>query len=222
MKWFDAQTGVVGSFGGIHRTTNGGATWSLVIPEEVASLSFRNGTEGYAASIFNRAVWRTEDAGVSWERIDLPWTIGPSAVAAMPGGFVGCGVSSVLLGANVLDPAAIDAPGAPDAHDILLVGDLGEGVRVRAASRLATSGTVRLVIDARTASAPEIGLCGSVLDLAGRKVAELSIHPVASSVWEAVWDGNRHGAGTAAPGVYFLLLERGGRRGAVKCTRLPW
>jgi photosystem II stability/assembly factor-like uncharacterized protein len=221
MKWFDAQTGLIGSFGGVHRTTNAGSSWSRVMPEEASSLSFLNATEGYATSLFDRAVWRTEDAGMSWERLDLPWSLGPNAVAAIPGGFVGCGAASVLLGARVLDPAATGSPVDPRARGSLLAGDLGNGVSVRAASRLATDGPIRLVIDARSAPVPAAGVLGSVLDLEGRRVAALAMRPLGPAVWEAVWDGKGRRGGDAAPGVYFLALERGGRRGAVKCVRLP-
>ncbi len=217
MHWFDAATGLVTSFAGIHRTTNGGATWTRVNAEGNLDLSFRDQAVGYACSVLDPVVWRTTDGGVTWAPIDLPWTEGPERVVATETGFVTAGAASVILVAEFAGSSAV-AEGSGAGGASWAAGDLGPGASLRALTPLVARGAIVLAVDATRAADAATPPEGAVFDAGGRRVAPLAITASGPSRWQAAWDGTTRGR-TAARGVYFLSLERGGHRAAVKVVR---
>jgi photosystem II stability/assembly factor-like uncharacterized protein len=220
MHWFDAQTGLVTSFSGIHRTTNGGGSWTRVNADDNLDLSFRDSQVGYACDALDAWVWRTSDAGVTWEQIDLPWTEGPERVAATAAGFVTVGTASVILTAELPEPAAISPIDPPGGAPAVVSGELGAGVSVRASGLFAAGGPVVVAIDATRARDRSTPPTGAVFAAGGRHVALLDVRALGPGVWAATWDGQSRGR-AAARGVYFIALERGGHRASLKSVRTP-
>jgi photosystem II stability/assembly factor-like uncharacterized protein len=223
MHWFDQQTGLACSFSGIFRTTNGGAQWSRVATATCLQLSFLNATLGYGCSLFEDNVLKTTDAGITWEGIGLPWSGLADNIAAMPHGFVVTGTSSVILVAEALDPAGVAGTDSRSGRQAGMRGDLGSGVTVTASGTATRRGPLRLTIDAtRAAGGGGAGpLTGLVVDVEGARVANLDIREIRSAIWEAAWNGATASGSAAPAGVYFLTLERNGRRAAMKTVRLP-
>jgi len=79
----------------------------------------------------------------------------------------------------------------------------------------APGGPVRFALGAGWAAAP--GLRARVLDVTGRAVAALAPAPGRA---ELSWDGRVPSGAAAASGIYFLVLEDGGRRSVVRFLRL--
>lgn len=73
--WFlDDHTGYLGGYEKIFKTTDGGSSWSAAeIPElDILAFCFTGTSSGIAVGYDydqNRCVWRTTDAGASWENV---------------------------------------------------------------------------------------------------------------------------------------------------------
>lgn len=80
--------------GVLHRSTDGGATWSHRGPLDASGVAFLSAEVGVAANPFG--VYRTEDAGLTWTRRS---PTAAYAVAAVPGG---AGALAVTLEGGVL------------------------------------------------------------------------------------------------------------------------
>jgi photosystem II stability/assembly factor-like uncharacterized protein len=100
MYWSDPATGVVGSFTGIFRTTNGGESWSQVLTGDVTKIDFRDALHGFASSYFSPTIWATENGGVTWETIATPWEGAPYTLAATTDGFAAAGPGTTILVAH--------------------------------------------------------------------------------------------------------------------------
>lgn len=78
MDFVDLQTGwVVGTKGGIFKTTDGGKSWidqSLEIDDKMVAIHFTNFSYGWAAS--DKELFSTFDGGTTWKHIPLDFTTG--------------------------------------------------------------------------------------------------------------------------------------------------
>jgi len=82
----DASTGyAVGNFGGISKTTDGGATWFTVrgsSPVQLLEVSFADAMNGWAVGPVGYVV-HTADGGATWDEQDLPGSAGSSNVSSV-------------------------------------------------------------------------------------------------------------------------------------------
>lgn len=223
MHWFDAESGIACSGSGIFRTTNAGATWTKVHSEACVELSFLDAATGFGCCLFDPCVMKTTDGGLTWESIPLPWDGYPLTVAAHSDGFLVGGGSSVILVGDEADPASVGDTSPAVARAGIVRGDLGPGVTIGAAGTGTGRGTVRVTVDATAAlrSGGAAAPAGSVVDVGGRTVAAMRARALQPSVWEFAWDGRGPDGHAVEAGVYFISLERDGRRAGLKTFRLP-
>jgi photosystem II stability/assembly factor-like uncharacterized protein len=73
--WFlDDHTGYLGCYENIFKTTDGGSSWSAaeIADVDILAFCFTDASSGIAVGYDydqNRCVWRTTDAGASWENV---------------------------------------------------------------------------------------------------------------------------------------------------------
>ena len=80
----DAQTGFVGGIG-LYKSTDGGATWTLNIPNEgFSSIYFANANTGYAAGMsYGDSIYKTTNAGLSWTKMGPPSFLNGQRILSM-------------------------------------------------------------------------------------------------------------------------------------------
>lgn len=75
VRFIDAQVGVmVGSYGAVLRTTDGGETWTVRpsgVPNHLMKVTFVDALNGWAVGEGGVMI-RTTDAGLSWSRVPVP------------------------------------------------------------------------------------------------------------------------------------------------------
>jgi photosystem II stability/assembly factor-like uncharacterized protein len=142
----------------LHRSTDGGATWSRRGPVDASGLAFLTADVGLAANGFG--VYRTEDGGQTWTR---RYPYAAYAVAAVPGG---AGAVAVTLEGAVLRSADAGATWAA----VLSTAETLETVTCPSATRCLAGGTGGLLLvsdDAGATWSPRAtGLTEAILSLA--------------------------------------------------------
>jgi len=219
--------------GWVHRTTDGGATWSARIlntPYPIRSLLFLDGSLGFAigGNYFGAVggIWSTTDGGLAWnldtdtgcEMKGIDWArVSSDSVS------VWCAGSRSNLGriyrttvyfpsgTSAADDPAVGEPSPPPPATALRVAPnpVRAGESVRIAAPLAAAGATLDVVDA-----------------GGRVVRQLTfVASGAAGGSEAVWDGRDARGRAAAAGIYHARLvaagAAGGQRLAVAIVRLP-
>lgn len=211
LHWFDAQTGLaVGrsvDCTGIFRTTDGGASWTQVDPDRANRLAFRDALHGATVFGYFESLRFTEDAGLTWEPLAVPFDpglphhYGGYVFAVLPtaeGWLFGGQNNRLLLGVDetitAAPPVAAGAVRGPAAR---LVGAHPNPFNpsTRLALRAERAGFVRLALH----------------DASGRRLRVLLETELAAGETRTVaWDG-RDDAGRALPtGVYLARLESEG------------
>ncbi len=208
--------------GWVHRTTDGGATWSgrvLNAPYPIRSLLFLDEALGFAVggNYFGAVggIWSTTDGGSSWnldadtscEMKGIDWArVSPDSVSLW------CAGSRSGLGriyrTTVYLPSgtsALPEPVAAPAVSLRVAPNpAGAGESVRIAAPLATRGATLDIVDAN-----------------GRVVRRLEFSGAAGAA-EAVWDGRDERGHITAAGVYHARLgTAGGKPLSVAIVRLP-
>ncbi len=208
--------------GWVHRTTDGGQTWSgriLNPPYPIRSLLFFNESLGFAVGgnyfAASGGIWSTTDGGTTWELdIDtgcemkgIDWArVSPDSVD------VWCAGSRSGLGriyrTRIHLPAGTTAIGEE------------EPAAPGAAVLRATPNPMResTTIVAGPALGPS---CVDIVDVQGRSVRRLEARPGAGGQRSAVWDG-RNERGTRVPAGIYYAIPRGGRHAdAIPLVKIP-
>ena len=202
MHWMNELTGVIAKSRGAYRTTDGGASWTLVIDDYTGPLDFRDDLYGIVANRYYPWVWVTDDGGVTWDRVDYSWMRATLDVAAVPEGFVGCGYSSVIyMGRESLTPV-----------------DEGDGGETPLRSRVLRvwpnpfNPMTKVMF-----TVPETGdVLITVHDVTGRRVAVLASGHCEAGELAITWDGKDQIGRKVASGVYFISAEAGGLMATAK------
>ena len=212
--------------GWVHRTTDGGATWSgrILNPSyPIRSLLFLDEDLGFAVggNYFQGVggIWSTTDGGVSWgldvdtgcEMKGIDWArVDPDTVA------VWCAGSRSGLGriyrtklyfpegtADVAEPQANAATPtiwlsvAPNPSN----GHLPFLLSVEGASRGTAGVERREFID--------------IVDVSGRRIRRLALFPSGATSHLATWDGRDDSGRRSAAGIYYALLGGGAGKASV-------
>jgi photosystem II stability/assembly factor-like uncharacterized protein len=210
--WFDSSTGLASiqaASPGIYRTTNGGGNWTQVFNQAVMRISFA-GQVGYGkpGAFTYGHIFSSENAGATWNVVDLPCDRGGSSVTALTDGFLAGGAASQIVRATI--ETATDAPGV-----------------IAAPHRESSLGWIRAMPSIGREIGIEWGLHASahhsepfsieLIDVTGRRVSR-----IASGVLfpgdgrSARWDGQTEDGAKAATGVYFARLMTGEGAQAVR------
>jgi hypothetical protein len=207
--------------GWVHRTTDGGATWSgrlMNPPYPIRSLLFLDDQLGFAVggNYFQGigGIWSTTDGGVNWvldvdtgcEMKGIDWArVDPDTVAVWSAGsrsglgriyrtklFFPEGTAGVGAAENVVTPASIRLSAAPNPSD------------GRMPFRLLVSGM-------NGADQRDQGAFIDIVDVSGRRIRRLELAPDKPMSQVAVWDGRDDRGRRTATGIYYALL--GGNAG---------
>jgi photosystem II stability/assembly factor-like uncharacterized protein len=118
MHWFDSSRGVVATFDGLFRTSNGGQSWSWVNNQAYNRIDFIDDQRGYASDLYSRE-FETTDGGQTWSAVPIPFDSYYFDIAATPNGFLIVGDGSSIFGGErdatgVPGPQeSVDAPSSP-------------------------------------------------------------------------------------------------------------
>lgn len=211
IHWFDALNGLAccaNTGNGIFRTTNGGANWTQVAAPGTRKLEFADPIVGYASpsSFQSGAILVTENAGATWETLELPatgagQTIRPTAYGCLIGGY----------GSSILRAEQVDAADAPESESTA-----DSGSWIRTAGSVSASPQLVWSID-------QAGLASvDILDAQGRRMRRLEQRALrAGEIARSVWDGRDERGRLAPTGVYFARLTVGrGAEGSARAVKL--
>ena len=221
MHWFDETTGVVLA-GNLYRTTDGGANWSSVGTGGYNQLVFENTQHGYA-NTFYRRILETNDGGITWAEVPLPFVPFIFGLAATPSGFLVAGEQSSIFG-GTLDAAAAPEGSGPESLDQVSTDTLERfdvtvrptPARTRARFQFESSASGTATVE--------------VYDLRGRRVdawSETVDRGPTTLRWEngrsgVSGRGSRVGAGPLPAGVYLVrVVDPTGREGDGRIVVLP-
>jgi photosystem II stability/assembly factor-like uncharacterized protein len=210
--WFDAMNGlcsIQATSPGIYRTTNGGGIWTQVFDEAVARMSFA-GPIGYArpGSFTFGHVFQTEDAGATWNVLDLPADRGGGSVTALNDGFLAGGAASQIVRATIETATEAPETKAPPRREdsfvwIRAVPSIGREIGIEWGLRASARGPTSFAIE--------------LIDVTGRRLSTIAqglLFPGDSR--SARWDGRTDDHAKSAPGIYFARLVTGDRAHAVR------
>ncbi len=135
----------------------------------------------------------TENAGQSWEVVEVPGDRAGTAVLALGDGFLVGGYASQILRAT-----RADVTGAPD---IAHAGGQDGAIRIHGAPSVGHIVGLEWSVDRGGAYRVDI------VDVAGRRVCSLANGVIAPGETRTItWEGRTDAGGVAAPGVYFARL----------------
>jgi len=215
MTWFDPQTAVA-SLGvndpGIHRTVDGGATWAPVHDQSFVKLTRKGATEAMAVPLFGTAMFRTTDAGLTWEELKPPFS-GPfpgmpdyvNAAAPTADGWILGGSRNRLLVAieSGASGVAVD-PSAPTPTSPLRLLTGPNPVYSKTSVFLYNDRPGRTRVDVHEAG--------------GRRVSTLLDAELPAGRHAVSWDGTDDGGQALPSGVYFVRSTSSAGRQTVKVT----
>lgn len=128
--FFDANTGLIAGDGGIIRTTDGGATWNVVLDADIIvnQFSFPSANIGYAiaAGVSTSKVFKTTDAGNTWIDISSPssnYDLRGIYFTNISTGFIACGSDKYLIRTNDggQNWSQVTVPSSANLYDIKFV-----------------------------------------------------------------------------------------------------
>ncbi len=206
IHWFDETTGLASIHAaspGVYRTTNGGANWTQVFAEATMRMSFAGNFGVAVPQTWSMGrVHLTEDAGQSWEIVEMPADRAGTAVLAKGDGFLVGGYASQIVRAT-----RADATGVPEIAHSTHDGAL----RLRGAPSVGRSVGLEWSVERGGAYRVDI------VDVAGRRVRSLANGVIAPGESRTIaWEGRTDAGGLAAPGVYFARLAAGDAARAIR------
>jgi hypothetical protein len=193
MHWSDASTGLVASYDGSCRTTDGGQSWGSALFFPLFRVSFRDALHGYVGSYLDRRLLETTDGGVTWSILNLPWERAPYDLQATPEGFVICGEGSTIIGGTSSTTTGV--PGGAGTPPLTRL-DV-----VRVWPNPSRGRSITLGIESPVAGPVEL----RIYDVGGRLIRAM-IRRVAAGPAEIAWSSGEEDLGTPAEvsGIYFV------------------
>jgi photosystem II stability/assembly factor-like uncharacterized protein len=195
MHWIDEMTGILATYYRIYRTTDGGDTWVEVDEIDGADvIHFRDDLHGVLKDYGEETLRVTDDGGMTWQQIDLPFPGPYGGLIAMPTGFFLGGLGSVILSAADLDATGVDELSYAPVRILLgqtYPNPFRAGTTVR--YTVAETSPIRLL----------------VYDPRGRLVRRLADRIHAAGSYASFWDGCDNSGRALPAGVYFLRLTDG-------------
>ena len=200
--------------GWVHRTTDGGLTWSgriLTPPYPIRALLFLDDSIGFAigGNYFSAVggIWSTTDGGVSWnldvdtacEMKGIDWArVNADSVGVWAAGSRS-GVGQIYR-KNILFPSG--TVGIPEISRLE-----GNETELLAAPNPSRDGTTFVLEVVRRG--PEVL---HLIDAAGRHVRSIDLGELATGRHSIAWDGRDDRGQRVAAGVYYAVTSRGGAR----------